>query len=169
MKPLVAVLLTTGLSVSTHAQVKRPRLLIGANIFYANPQGSFGNAYNFGLGGELSAGIGMGKTFVIGSYGSSIHFAANENGYGNLSVKPIKIGIKQYLLANKLFVTGDVGTAAVKDKTMNTASSQFTRGIGAGVRLLGLEGGLYYNGWKSVHASGYSNNVQLKIGWMKIL
>ena len=81
----------------------------------------------------------------------------------------MRIGIKQYFLANKVFVMGDVGAAAVKDKTMNTASSQFTRGIGAGLRLLGLEGGVYYNGWKSIHGAGYSNNVQLKLGWHKML
>ena len=169
MKPLLAVLLTMGLSAGTYAQLKRPRLVIGANILYANPQGSLSNGYNFGIGGELSAGIGLGKTFVIGSYGNSLYFANNENGYGNLSVKPMRIGIKQYFLANKVFVMGDVGAAAVKDKTMNTASSQFTRGIGAGLRLLGLEGGVYYNGWKSIHGSGYSNNVQFKLGWHKML
>ena len=169
MKPVMAVLLTIIAGASVKAQSKRPHILIGANIYYANPQGSFSNAYNFGLGGELSGGVGLGKTFLVASYGSSIYFANNKNNLGNITTKPVKVGLKQYFLANKIFVIGDVGIASVKDKTMNTRSSQFARGIGAGVRLLGLEGGLYYDGFKSVHTSGYSNSLLLKVGWNKML
>lgn len=167
-KSILVFLLALFLNTNAKAQLKRPHILVGANISYATPRGSFSNAYNFGVGGELSAGLGFGKTYLVGTYGNSIFFADGENNNGNLTINPLKIGIKHYFLANKIFINGDIGLGNVKDKTMSTRESVFMRGIGAGIHFLGLEAGLYYDGWKSLHADGYSNSVLLKVGWNKI-
>lgn len=165
---LVATVLMLSVSMNATAQLKRPHILIGGNISYANPKASFSEGYNFGIGGELTGGVGFNKTFLLATLGSSLFFANNKNVSGNLTVAPVKVGVKQYFLARKVFVQGDIGMASLKDKTMK-AENHFTRGIGAGVRFLGLEGGLFYDGWKSLHAGGFSNSVLVKVGWSKIL
>ena len=43
-----------GLVTTAKAQIKRPHLLLGANVSYFNPQGSFADKYKFGAGGEIS-------------------------------------------------------------------------------------------------------------------
>jgi hypothetical protein len=165
IKACIVILVSSVSLVSASAQIKRPHLLIGANASYNNPQGSFANTYKFGLGGEVFGGIGVGKTYLIATLGTSNFFADKENSYGSLVYKPIKVGVRQFLFSNKIFVTGDMGVGYVKDKTMNNSENKFTAGIGAGARLLGLEAGIYYNSWKALHEPGFSNSVQLKVGW----
>jgi hypothetical protein len=77
----------------------------------------------------------------------------------------MKLGIKQYFLAKRLFVNGDIGVAYLKNKTVNSAVSRFSSDIGAGVRLLGLEASIYYDNWKNLNGSGTSSNVQYKLGY----
>jgi hypothetical protein len=165
IKAGVATFIISMLATSTEAQIKRPHLLLGANASYYNPQSTFANNYKFGLGGEVFGGIGVGKTYVVGTLATSSFFADKEKSYGNLIYKPVKIGIRQFLLSNKIFVNADMGVGYIKDKTMNNTENKLTGGIGAGVRLLGLEGGVYYNSWKALHEAGSSNSVQLKLGW----
>lgn len=94
-------------------------------------------------------------------------FADSKNVNGQLTEKPVKIGVKHYLLANKFFINGDAGFTFLKDHTLSAAEKNFVRGIGAGVHLLGLEASLYYDGWKSLHTGGYSNSIMVKVGWGK--
>lgn len=156
-------------NAATQAQIKRPHLLVGANGSYFNPQGSFSDKYKFGAGGEISGGIGVEKTFLVVTLGTSTFFADNKSDANNLTIKPAKVGIRQFFLAKRIFVNGDLGMANVKDKTTGISQNRFTRGVGAGVRLFGLEGGLYYDGWKNINESGFSNSVKVKIGWGMVL
>lgn len=152
------------LSVSiTHAQIKKPGFTFGGSLIYSIPRGNFDNAYNRGLGAEAYAGIGVGNTFIIGTLGIATYGAEKENNAGRLTYTPVKVGLKQFFLAKRLFVNADLGLARVKNKL--TDSKQFTRGIGAGVRLLGLEAGLYYDGFKNKNQSGFSNSLNAKVGW----
>jgi hypothetical protein len=169
IKAGIAVFILNIFAVPTHAQIKRPHLLVGGNASYYNPQGSFANTYKFGVGGELFGGIGVGKTYLVATLGTSNFFADKENPFGNLIYKPVKVGVRQFLFSNKIFVNGDMGVGYVKDKTMSNTQNKFAAGAGVGVRLLGLEGGLYYNGWKALHEPGFSGNVQLKVGWSMTL
>jgi len=157
----------TCIAIGSYAQakIKRPHVLIGANVSYSNPQSNFANTYKFGVGGEIFGGIGAGKTYLVVTLGTAKFMGQKENPYGNLTYNPVKIGLRQFLILNKIFVSGDVGTAYLKDKTMSNSVSRLSADVGAGVRLLGLEGGIYYNGWKSVHTGGFSGNVQVKLGW----
>ncbi|MBA2762662.1 MAG: hypothetical protein H0U39_12050 [Segetibacter sp.] len=164
-----AIFLICFVTVTGKAQIKRPHLLVSANVSYFNPQGQFADKYKFGAGGEISAGIGVDKTFLVATLGTSTFFAEDKIEANKLTVKPVKVGIRQFFLAKRLFINGDVGMANVKDKNTGISQNRFARGVGAGVRLFGLEGGLYYGGWKSVDESGFSNSVQVKIGWSMLL
>jgi len=165
LKSTAAIFLICFAAIAGMGQIKRPHLLVAANVSYFNPQGSFSDKYKFGAGGEISGGIGVDKTFLVATLGTSTFFANNKSEANKLTVKPVKIGIRQFFLAKRLFINGDLGMANVKDKTTGISQNRFTRGFGTGVRLFGLEGGLYYNGWKSINESGFSNSVQVKIGW----
>ncbi|MDB5191019.1 MAG: hypothetical protein JWQ96_582 [Segetibacter sp.] len=143
------------------SQKWKPGFTIGGNLLYAKPSGKFANAYNFGGGGEVFGGMGLGKTYLIATAGAAAFKPDGDQ--GTLTYLPLKIGVKHYLLLNKIFVNGDIGTASVKARGLQ--SKRFTRGIGAGVRFLGLEAGLYYDGWKNENTSGYSNSLNAKVGW----
>jgi len=165
LKSASAIFLICFVAVTGKAQIKRPHLLVSANVSYFNPQGRFADKYKFGAGGEISAGIGVDKTFLVATLGTSTFFAEDKIEANKLTVKPVKVGIRQFFLAKRLFINGDVGMANVKNKNTGISQNRFARGVGAGVRLFGLEGGLYYGCWKSVQESGFSNSVQVKIGW----
>lgn len=144
--------------------VARPGLVLGGNIIYANPKTNFKNAYQFGAGGELFAGVGIRSTYVVGSVG--IIGFNGRSGYKNLSMVPVKIGLKKYFLLKRIFINGDVGVATVK--VDDATAKAFTAGYGAGARLFGLEAAIYYNAFKNLigyTSSGFSNTMQLKLGW----
>jgi hypothetical protein len=166
---IIILLLFCAMGINSQAQIKRPRILFGANASYFNPQKAFANQYKVGMGGEVSAGIGSNKTFLVATIGSSVFMPQDNNENGKLSYKPMQVGIRQFLLQKNFFVQGDLGTASIKDRVMGTTGNRFVRGVGAGVRIFGLEGGMFYNGWKNVDSKGFSNSVVLKIGWNKIL
>lgn len=144
------------------AQIKKPGITIGGSVMVSNPQGSFGDAYNFGAGVEARAGIGWGNSFIIGTAGFQ-GFNAESKTLGTLTYMPLKLGMRQYFLKKILFINADLGIASVKNKLMS--EGRFTRGIGVGAKLLGLELALYYDGWKNKNASGFSNFVDAKVGW----
>lgn len=146
----------------TYGQIKKPGVTLGGYVIYAKPQASFATMYDIGAGAEIFGGVGWGNTFVIGTAGFSAFRAALKT-YGTLTYIPVKLGVKQFFLKKHLFINGDVGLASVKNKLLN--EPRFTRGIGAGVKLVGLEAGLYYDGWKNKDAKGFSNSLEAKLGW----
>jgi hypothetical protein len=148
---------------SANAQLKKPGITLGGSLLYSMPKGDFDKAYKFGIGGEAYAGVGWGQTFLIGTVGYSGYQPESGNSAGTLNYIPVKLGLKQFFLMKRLFINADLGIASVKNKNMS--ESAFTRGIGAGVRLLGMEAGLYYDGFKIKNADGFSNSLNAKLGW----
>lgn len=149
----------------TSTSIKKPGFLIGANGMYLSPKGNFANDYKGGPGGEILAGIGLGKTYIVGTAGYAYLFDTKSNGEGNLTYKPMKIGVRQYLLAKRLFVNADLGRATIKASNKAVTETRFIRGYGAGLRLLGIEAGLYFDGWKKEGSIGFNNTVQYKLGY----
>lgn len=145
--------------------IKKPGLALGANFIYSMPQGNFNDAYKFGVGGEIYAGIKWGSTALIGSVGATAY--KNRSGFSNtLTSVPVKVGLKKYFLLRRIFLNADLGVTTVK--VGGVSSSGFTAGFGAGVRLLGLELSLYQNTFKNNGAyssSDYSNSLNAKIGF----
>ena len=167
LHPLLCFSLILFLASTCCAQlgiVKRPKLALGANFIYAMPQGKFSDAYKFGVGGEVYGGVGLGSTYLLASIGITGY--QGQSNVSTLTAVPIKAGLKKYFLLKKIFLNGDVGVSTIK--VSNSSASTFTAGFGAGVRLLGLEAALYYNTFKNnvgYSTTGYSNNLQAKIGW----
>lgn len=165
------VLINTAISLSlffiaadtAKAQVPKPEITLGSYLIYAKPTGDFKKAYSFGGGGEVYGGAGLGKTFIIVTAGVRAFKPQSGVHSGTLTYVPVTIGIKHYVFRKLLFINADLGRAAVKNKNFN--ESRFTRGFGFGAKLLGLQAAIYYDGWKNVHASGFSNSMNIKVGW----
>lgn len=157
----VAVMFTA----SCVAQSAKPGLTIGASLYYSNPKGSFKEVYKGGLGAEVKGGVGIGKTYIVASAAYAAYAPQHSNS-GTLTYAPIKVGVKQYLLAKRFFVNGDVGVATIKSKQVNV-KNRLCADVGAGVRLLGFEAGLYYETWKNAPeaAQSFSGNVSFRIGY----
>ena len=97
---------------------------------------------------------------MMGTAGYSL-FNNTTDSVGRLTYIPLKVGLRQFFLKKHLFVNADVGIASVKNKYLN--DSRLTRGVGAGVRLFGLEVALYYDGFKDV--DHFSNFIVGKVGF----
>lgn len=148
---------------AAEAQITKPGITFGGHVMYSNPKGSFADAYKYGIGSEIFGGIGLAKTFIVATVGLSKFHPVSGTQQGTLTYTPVKIGVKHFIFRKMLFLNADIGKAIVKNKSFN--ESQFTRGVGVGAKLLGLEVGLYYDGWKNVKAPGSANSVNFKIGW----
>lgn len=159
------IVLASALVMATSAsgQLKKPGVTLGVSAFYASPQGDMKDAYKGGLGGEIKGGVGLGDTYIVATLGYGGFATRSGNNTGTLTVKPMKLGIKQYFLMKRLFVNGDIGVALLKNK--NLSESRFSSDIGAGVRLIGMEFSIYYDSWKNLSGSGTSGNVQYKVGY----
>lgn len=144
-------------------KIPKPGLTLGGYLIYARPKGDFAEAYKFGGGGEIFGGAGINKTFIIATVGLSKFKAESGSQLGTLTYAPLKIGVRQFIVGKILFINADLGRAIVKNKAFN--ESRFTRGFGIGAKLLGMQAALYYDGWKNVKASGFSNSVNIKVGW----
>jgi hypothetical protein len=159
------LLLSITLSNTVFSQLKKPGITLGAGLYYANPQGSFKDEYKGGLGGEVKGGVGLGNTYLVATLGYAVFSARSDNEYGTLTYKPVKVGVKRYFLAKRIFVNSDLGVATLKDKSMNSSTRTFTKGFGGGARLLGLEASVYYDSWGNPHSSGTANSLQFKLGY----
>ncbi len=150
-------------SLQTNAQFKLPKVLAFGNFTYANPGGDFSNAYKNGMGFEVGAGLGFGKTLITASTGSMKYKAENSNSLGDLKVTPVKVGIRRYLLLG-LFINGDVGLAIQSYDKSSATSNNFLYEVGAGMKLFGLlEVGAAYTGWQQPNNSS-TNALLLKAG-----
>lgn len=143
--------------------IQKPGITFGGYLLYARPKGNFNTTYSGGGGGEVFGGAGLGKTFIVFTAGFSAFKAQPGIQTGTLTYVPLKIGLKHFIFRKMLFVNADLGRAKVKYKNFN--EKRFTRGIGFGAKLLGLEAGMYYDGWKNKNAAGFSNSVEIKAGW----
>lgn len=148
------------------AQIKKPGVTIGVSALYANPQSDFRNLYTAGAGGEVKGGVGLGKTYFVASIGYMGFAAKDGNENGTLTVKPIKFGVKHYFLAKRLFVNADLGVVKLKDESTTGNEQRFTRDIGVGARLLGLEASIFYDTWDNLRGDeGSSSSVVFKLGY----
>ncbi len=143
----------------------KPAITLGVNLLGASAQGDFKDQYSIGAGGEIFAGVGWKRTFLIATGGFSAFRPQRGTGLGILNYIPLKVGVKQFVFRKLIFLNADLGIAKVKNKRFS--ESRFSRGIGAGVKLMGLEASLYYDGWKNIdpNASGFQNATYGKLGY----
>lgn len=169
------LLFTANLIVaSTSAQLpKLPKVLAFGNLTYGSPSNTdFKNISNNGLGYEIGAGIGLGKTIITASIGQMNYNIPNGiyvNGAlissqpDHLKVTPLKLGLRKYLLAG-LFLHGDLGMAIEKYDKFNASGNYFLYEVGAGLKLLFLEVGAAYTGYQLAGTSVNANSLLLKAG-----
>ncbi len=142
------------------AVVTKPGFTIGLNGIYGLPMNDFKSGYKYGVGGEVYGGIGWGKTFIIATIGYNSYTGQNS-ATPKLTIIPVKAGIKQMFMINRLFIQADAGMASVK--SIGDAEVQFAFGGGVGVRLVGIEVGAYYDNFKSGGAT--ANSLLFKAGY----
>ncbi|NCI47000.1 hypothetical protein [Sediminibacterium soli] len=138
-----------------------PKVLAFGNITYASPVGEFKNIANNGIGYEIGAGLGLGKTMLMASSGNIRYTLPN---LGHLSVTPWKFGVRQYLLLG-LFLNGNVGVARLNydyNSLPDEQKSNFLYEVGAGYKLGFFELGAAYTGF------GENRNALLLKGGLAI-
>ena len=157
---LLTVVLT-GLYTGAQAQ---KLFFIFAHGQYSSPlQNTFKDNYNYGLGGEAGIGIGPGKTKITGTVG--YHFFNSPAGHeaSDLTVVPMKLGIRRYILpANLIYLHADAGVANIKENGSERTSG-FTADVGAGVKLGPLEVGIAYDGFN--YQDAFRSFIAFKAGW----
>jgi hypothetical protein len=160
--------------VRTSAQLpKLPKVLAFANFTYGSPSNTdFKNISNYGLGYELGAGIGLGKTIITASIGQMNYNIPNGirvNGViisgqpDHLKVTPLKLGLRKYFIAG-LFLHGDLGMAIQKYDTYSATEQNFLYEFGAGFKFTVFEFGAAYTGYKLAGTSVNANSLLLKAG-----
>ena len=165
-----ANLIITGISAQLP---KLPKILAFGNLTYGSPSNAgFKNISNNGIGYEVGAGIGLGKTIITASVGQMSYNIPNGiivNGVtvssqpDHLKVTPLKLGMRKYLIAG-LFLHGDLGIAIQKYDKYAATGSHFLYEAGAGFKLGFFEVGAGYTGYKLAGTSVNANSLLLKAG-----
>ncbi len=106
---------------------------------YANAVGDLKNLNDNGIGGEAGIGVGVGKTFFVGTIGTTFLSKANNSTAGTLRYTPLKAGIRRYIVRKNIFVKADAGMANMKYSKHSDGSTKFTSTFGAGVKFTGVE------------------------------
>lgn len=158
-----SILLMTANLFFTKASAQLPKALVFGNVTYVNTGGDFKQFSNYGVGYEIGAGLGLGKTMLMGSVGSIRYNLPGSPGgvfenNSHVNVTPIKVGIRQYLLLG-LFLNGNVGMAIRGD------SKPVLFEAGAGYKLGFFEIGAAYSSYK---VFGYTNSAVLFKGGLAI-
>ena len=146
-----------------------PKVMAFANGTYALPQSSnFTSGYDNGLGFEIGAGFGIGKSMITASTGL-VTFKPKNSSIDNFQVVPIKIGLRRYLIAG-IFINGQLGLA--KESYTNILGKSdnyngFLYEAGAGIKFLKvIEFGAAYTGYSTASLSGVNTlqSILLKLG-----
>jgi hypothetical protein len=151
-----------------YINAQAPKALVYGNFTAASPQGTdFTKNFANGSGFEIGGGFGIGKTMIIGSAGYTNYLAATSTTtYGDLSVIPIKVGVRRYLVG-KLFVNGQIGTAIESYSKGGASGSKFLYEVGAGVKIIHLiEVGAAYTSYQSAVTPTINyNSLLFKVGF----
>lgn len=143
---------------------KLPKVLVFANGTYANPSNAdFKKISNYGLGFEVGAGVGLGKSILMASIGRMSYnisgpvmpgvFALSQP--DKFKVTPVKLGLRRYLIAG-LFINGALGLAINSERN-------FLYEAGAGFKLVFFEIGAAYTGYR-LSNNFNANSLLLKAG-----
>lgn len=161
MKAANVILLTLFLFFAANINAQKLFFVFG-HAEYASPVGNLRNANNAGLGVEVGGGIGMSKTFVTGTIGTT-WLAANKRlgntSQGGLKYTPYKLGVRHYLLLKNLFVKGEAGLATMKYIDTDNKTSKLTTSFGAGLKFTTFEALIDYNS-----VANYGSWVGIKFG-----
>jgi hypothetical protein len=138
-----------------------PKVLAFGNLTYASPVNTnFKNIADYGLGYEVGAGIGLGKTLLIASAG---HISYKIGNAGHLKVTPLKLGIRRYLLLG-LFLNANLGMAMQEYDFLPDKKNSLLYEVGGGFKFGFFELGAAYTGYKLAASFGSANSLLVKAG-----
>ncbi|HRI20211.1 MAG TPA: hypothetical protein PLA68_04635 [Panacibacter sp.] len=163
-KAIIILISVATVALNNTVNAQKLVFIFGHGLYASPLDQTFKDGYNKGLGVEGGAGIGWNKTFIMGTSGYSSFSSASGNGDGNITIIPLKAGIRQYLIGKLLYLHGDLGLASVKSK-ISSAQSKFSADFGAGVKFGGFELQLDYDGFSKSEPSGYASFIGLKAGF----
>ncbi|MGI8950411.1 MAG: hypothetical protein ACR2FN_02390 [Chitinophagaceae bacterium] len=153
--------------VTNNIEAQKLVFLYGHGLFATPLDQSSKNRYNYGLGAEAGVGLGMKKTFFVGSIGYT-----SFNAKGNFvpfigdheSYIPLKIGIRQYLPLKVIFLDGNLGLGFVNNKQDNS-TTRFAFDVGGGVKFAGFEAGINWDNFREITPKGWSSWLAFKAGY----
>lgn len=165
LRTKIVSLLGTAVIIMCATQLNAQHLVfVYGHALYASPlDKNFQNGYNSGIGAEAGAGIGWKKTFLVGTIGYTNFFHKSIVEEGDLHFVPIKAGLRQYLFLKNLYIHGDVGLGTIKNKV--TSDTRFSGDVGVGIKFVGLEAELDYDGFNRKDPSGYASWIGIKAGF----
>lgn len=160
---LTLLFLSAGLCLAaTNLKAQRLFFIFG-HLQYNSPSGgNFRDAYKFGLGAEAGAGLGWGRTFLTGTIGYDRYkvedaYKAKRPEARDLSLTPVKLGIRQYILAKKIYLKADGGVAFANNNDQKKSCATWDAGVGLKLGILDL--GVDY-GATNFALSGFTNTSQ---------
>lgn len=165
MKKILTLIVFIFSLTNAKSQVIKPGFLIGVSGLYSMPQGHFKDAYKYGVGGEVFGGFGWGKTYILGTVGYRGYTENISTNAKTLSYIPAKIGVRQFFLLKKIYIQADGGIINVKDFRNVIDQNVFTYDFGAGLRLGGLEAGVFYEGFKLKNTEESLKSINAKVGY----
>lgn len=132
---------------------------------YASPVGQLREKNNGGLGLEAGLGIGLNKTFIVGTIGTTWFFVNRRlnSSDGGVKYTPYKLGVRRYVLLKNLFVKADLGLAAMKIIDTDNKETKLTSSFGAGFKFTTMEVLVDYNSVAS-YGSWFGIKAGLNLG-----
>jgi hypothetical protein len=160
MKQLKTILTICLLALSTIAMAQTKsykKVRIGLGLEGALPMGSLKAAYNYGGGATFRVAVALNEKSAITGTTGVMAFVPEKitgvNTKAQLNI-PIKAGYK-YMLTEKLYGLGEVGTTIVKSyyptatgSLASVSSNAFTYSVGIGVHV-GVDASLRYEGYSN--------------------
>lgn len=122
--------------------------------------------YKYGAGGEGSLGLALSKhTVVTGTLGYTLFKHSDNYVHDGITYVPVKLGVRQYLFAKKLFAHADAGLGIVSlvDEPGNKA--HFSGDLGMGIKFSRFEILVDYDGFTESTPDRYASWVAIKAGF----
>jgi len=122
--------------------------------------------YKYGAGGEGSLGLGLGKhTVLTGTLGYTLFKHSDNYKHDGITYVPVKIGVRQYLFAKKLFAHTDIGLGIVSLPDAPGNETHFSGDVGLGIKLSRFEILVDYDGFTQSGPDRYASWVAIKAGF----
>ncbi len=122
--------------------------------------------YRYGAGGEGSLGLNLFKNTVLtGTLGYTLFKHSDNYLHDGITYVPVKIGVRQYLFAKKLFAHVDAGLGIVSLVDLPGNKTHFSGDVGLGVKFSHVEILMDYDGFTESSPNRYASWVAIKAGF----
>jgi hypothetical protein len=119
--------------------------------------------YSHAFGGEVGGGLGFDDTFFQLTLGYNKFKQKESVTSGPLTIIPVRVGVRQYILPNTVYLHGNGGIAWIRNQTIPTETS-FTVSAGVGAQISVIEIEAAYEGVNNKKPIGWGSWFGLKVG-----